>query len=238
MQKYTCPCCGYKTIYREDTFYDLCPVCFWETDPYQLANPTYRGGANLPSLAEAQQYFILFGACEKEDVPKTRMPLKDEEKDINFQTFDENTEGVFYLKRTWDESSGDPKTDSWGASTYYFETDEKGDVSKQMMVFENGKMLKYSHLHLENAYGGLTDQALELDDDGKDMGDIGYEKMSKSNFFGLWNTPVMETFSKNKIHLLGWHLAVFNDKIMYPNPVFKEEETLIQPRSTTVLCSI
>jgi Cysteine-rich CPCC len=75
MQKYTCPCCGYKTIDREETFYDLCPVCFWETDPYQLAHPHYAGGANRPSLAEAQQNFILFGACEKDDVTKTRMPL-------------------------------------------------------------------------------------------------------------------------------------------------------------------
>lgn len=65
MKKYTCPCCGYKTIYRKDSFYDLCPVCFWETDPIQLADPRYEGGANRPLLMAAQQNFILFGACEK-----------------------------------------------------------------------------------------------------------------------------------------------------------------------------
>jgi Cysteine-rich CPCC len=232
MQKYTCPCCGYKTIERADTFYDLCPVCFWETDPYQLANPTYKGGANVPSLAEAQQNFILFGACEKEDVPKTRMPFEDEIKDVNFQTFDENTvedagrnpatggKGVLYFKRYWNETTGDPKTDAWGTSWYYFETDAKGEVSKQMVVYKKGGVQKYSALHLEDAFGGLSEKALDLSDDG-------YKKMSKSDFFALWNTPFMDTFSKNKIHLLGWHLAVFNEKIMYPNPVFKEEETLI-----------
>jgi Cysteine-rich CPCC len=223
MQKYTCPCCGYKTIERADTFYDLCPVCFWETDPYQLANPTYRGGANQSSLAEAQQHFILFGACEKEDVPKTRMPLLGEEKDEKFQTFDENaqnTEGPLYFKSYWNETTGDPKTDGWGTSWYYFETDVKGDVLKQIVVYMKGGVQKYSVLHLEDAFGGLSEKALDLSDDG-------YEKMPKNDFFALWNTPIIDTFSKNKIHLLGWHLATFKEKIMYPNPVFKEEETLI-----------
>jgi Cysteine-rich CPCC len=227
MQKYTCPCCGYKTIEREDTFYDLCPVCFWETDPIQLANPHYKGGANQPSLAEAQQHFILFGACEKDDLFKTRMPLADEIKDINFQTFYENTEGVLYFKRHWNESTGSEETDTWGTSDYYFETDKNSDVLKQIVVFKNGKILKYSTLHLEDEYGGLTDQALDLNDSGEDMGDNGYGKISKNEFFTLWNKPKIDSFSKNKIHLLGWHLAIFIEKIIYPNPVFKKEETLI-----------
>ena len=84
MKKYPCPCCGYKTIEREDTFYDICPVCFWETDPIQLAAPTYKGGANRPSLIEAQQNFIQFGACEKEVFAYTRLPLIDEIKDENW----------------------------------------------------------------------------------------------------------------------------------------------------------
>ena len=132
MQKYTCPCCGYKTIEREDTFYDLCPVCFWETDPYQLANPEYSGGANQSSLIEAQQNFILYGACEKEDIFKTRMPLVDEIKDENFQTFIENN-----------------------------------------------------------------------------------------------SRPKMKDFAKNKLHFSGWHLPIFKEKIIYPNPEFKEDELLI-----------
>ncbi len=127
MKKYTCPCCGYKTIEREDTFYDLCPVCFWETDPIQLADPHYKGGANRPSLAEAQQNFILFGACEKEVFAYTRLPLEDEIKDEN------------------------------------------------------------------------------------------------------WHLPssIMETFAKNKIHFSGWCLIIYDKKILYPNPVFKENEKLI-----------
>lgn len=85
MKKYPCPCCGYTTIPREDTFYDLCPVCFWETDPYQLENPAYKGGANRPSLLEAQQNFIHFGACEKDVFAYTRLPFADEVKGETWQ---------------------------------------------------------------------------------------------------------------------------------------------------------
>jgi Cysteine-rich CPCC len=220
MQKYTCPCCGYKTIEREDTFYDLCPVCFWETDPYQLANPHYKGGANAPSLAEAQQNFILFGACEKEDVPKIRMPLPDEIKDENFHTFDAHTEGSLFFKRHWDETTGNPKTNEWGKSFYYFQTDTQGNVLKQIIVYDNGKILKYSPLHIEDEFGGLSEIALDLTDKG-------YEKIGKNTFFTLWNKSKIDSFSKHKIHFSGWHLPVFKEKIIYPNPEFKDDETLI-----------
>jgi Cysteine-rich CPCC len=220
MKKYTCPCCGYKTITREDTFYDLCPVCFWETDPYQLANPDYKGGANQSSLTHSQQHFILFGACEKEDVFKTRTPLEDETKDAEFQTFDEKAAGLQYYKRPWDETTGEPTTNDWGTAVYYFETNAQGDVLKQIVVYQNHKTLKYSVLHLEDEFGGLAEQALDLTDSG-------YISIDKNEFFRLWNTPIMANFSKQKIHLLGWHIAVFKEKLIYPSPVFTAEETLI-----------
>jgi hypothetical protein len=230
MQKYTCPCCGYKTIYREDTFYDLCPVCFWETDPYQLANPTYKGGANRSSLAEAQQNFIVLGACEKDAFPFVRLSLADEKKDEHWLFFDENTkntEGVLYFKRHWNETTGSPKTDSWGTSFYYFETNTEGCVSKQMIVFENGRTLKYSDLNIEDKYGSLTSEPLNLNDDGKYMGDNGYEPMTKNDFFALWNTSVIETFTAPKIHLVGWHIAVYNAEINSFKTKLVEDETLI-----------
>jgi hypothetical protein len=220
MQKYACPCCGYKTIEREDTFYDLCPVCFWETDPYQLANPHYKGGANAPSLAEAQQNFILFGACEKDDVPKTRMPFADEIKDENWVSFDQNTEGSHFFKRHWNESTGEPLTDAWGTSTYYFETDSKGEVLRQIVIYANGKTLKYSNLNEEDEFGGLSEKDLDLKD-------AEYGLLRKNDFFRLWNVSKMETFAKNKLHFLGWLMPLFKEKIMYPNPTFKEDELLI-----------
>ncbi len=51
-----CPCCGFKTI--EDEMYGsylICPICDWEDDQVQLANPCSKGGANGYSLAERQE---------------------------------------------------------------------------------------------------------------------------------------------------------------------------------------
>jgi len=51
-----CPSCGFFTI--EDNFYgtyDICPVCNWQDDKLQLANPACKGGANPISLIESQK---------------------------------------------------------------------------------------------------------------------------------------------------------------------------------------
>ena len=51
-----CPCCGYRTF--EGAFYgsyELCPVCGWEDDAVQLANPCSDGGANKESLFQCQR---------------------------------------------------------------------------------------------------------------------------------------------------------------------------------------
>lgn len=51
-----CPCCGHWTL-DELGHYDICEVCFWEDDPIQFDDPTYRGGANEESLLEARVLF-------------------------------------------------------------------------------------------------------------------------------------------------------------------------------------
>ena len=50
-----CPSCGFRTI-GEDFYgtYEICPVCGWEDDAVQLANPCSGGGANRESLAQCQ----------------------------------------------------------------------------------------------------------------------------------------------------------------------------------------
>ena len=49
-----CPCCGFLTLEGEYASYVICPLCDWEDDPVQLANPTSEGGANKKSLVQAQ----------------------------------------------------------------------------------------------------------------------------------------------------------------------------------------
>ena len=50
-----CPACGFLTV-DEDCYgtYNICPICAWEDDAVQLANPACGGGANGESLVDAQ----------------------------------------------------------------------------------------------------------------------------------------------------------------------------------------
>jgi hypothetical protein len=53
-------------------------VCFWNDDQIQLRWPDCQGGANKPSLVEAQQMFIALGAKEARILPLVR-PARDDE---------------------------------------------------------------------------------------------------------------------------------------------------------------
>jgi Cysteine-rich CPCC len=87
--KYPCVCCGYKTMNREDHLWEICPVCFWESDPLENTIPGYKGGANKITLKVAQQNFILFGACDEPAKQFVRPPNSDEPKDDNWKQVEE-----------------------------------------------------------------------------------------------------------------------------------------------------
>ncbi|WP_223789998.1 CPCC family cysteine-rich protein [Marinicella meishanensis] len=54
----TCPCCGYISLNVGPGGFALCPVCNWEDDPVQQADPDYEGGANGLSLRQAQERYL------------------------------------------------------------------------------------------------------------------------------------------------------------------------------------
>ena len=88
-EKFACPCCGYKTYpEKPDGDYGICPVCFWEDDPIQFNNPDYKGGANRPSLRQAQRNFAEFGVCNREVIQYVRKPTDDEQRDDNWKPLD------------------------------------------------------------------------------------------------------------------------------------------------------
>jgi hypothetical protein len=66
-----------------------------------------------------------------------------------------------YYKRNWNETRGD-QYDSWGKSIWYFETGNNGEVLRQIEAYENGKVLKYDNQNIEDEFGGLADQNLDL----------------------------------------------------------------------------
>lgn len=58
--KYTCPCCGYKTLEEEPPgTFDICSICFWEDDNVQFDDPDYEGGVNEESLKQHQKAFLI-----------------------------------------------------------------------------------------------------------------------------------------------------------------------------------
>ena len=77
---YPCPACGYLTFAEPPGSYDVCEVCGWEDDALQLEfATTLAGGANVTTLAEAQQAFARrsMRVARKHpgaDVPRARDP--------------------------------------------------------------------------------------------------------------------------------------------------------------------
>jgi hypothetical protein len=53
--EHPCPGCGFL-MYGPEAYgsYGICPLCNWEDDPVQLANPASPGGANGESLLAYQ----------------------------------------------------------------------------------------------------------------------------------------------------------------------------------------
>lgn len=87
-KKYTCACCGYKTLDEEPPgTYEICAICFWEDDAVQFEDPDYAGGANRLSLKAAQKNYQHFGACDKASIGHVRKRNANDEKDVHWQPF-------------------------------------------------------------------------------------------------------------------------------------------------------
>jgi len=67
-----------------------------------------------------------------------------------------------YFKRHWNEGRGD-ELDAWGPATYFLEARPNGSVTRQVEVYSDGHVLAYDELLLEDRFGGLADQPLDLD---------------------------------------------------------------------------
>lgn len=79
--RYNCPCCGYKTLHEQVRgSKDICPVCYWKDDYFQIADPD-RVGTNKVTLRQAQKNFIKFGASDKAYVKKVQNPFQRYSKD-------------------------------------------------------------------------------------------------------------------------------------------------------------
>lgn len=67
---------------------EICPICFWQDDIVQLRWPDFAGGANRPSLIEAQECVRRVGAIEERFRPHVRPAEASEPVDPAWRPFD------------------------------------------------------------------------------------------------------------------------------------------------------
>ncbi len=80
--KYPCPCCGYDTYpvpAKDDCGY-ICPVCFWENDPFITSQQEPSDSNRGISLSEARKNYRDFGACDERMIAYVRKPSEEEKR--------------------------------------------------------------------------------------------------------------------------------------------------------------
>ncbi|PVM84705.1 hypothetical protein DDF62_21595 [Caulobacter radicis] len=83
-----CACCGYVGLAGRGD-YEICRICFWEDDPFQFADPTSGGGANPPSLVEAQRSYAEHGVSELRFASNVRKVRWTDRKDRAWRPFED-----------------------------------------------------------------------------------------------------------------------------------------------------
>ncbi|WP_327008845.1 CPCC family cysteine-rich protein [Dactylosporangium sp. NBC_01737] len=69
---------------------EICPVCWWEDDVYQLRWPYRAQGANKPSLIDAQRNFVTYGSCDEQRPAEDRADPADYDREPYWRPIDPN----------------------------------------------------------------------------------------------------------------------------------------------------
>jgi Cysteine-rich CPCC len=105
---YPCPCCGHVMFSEPPGSYDICPICFWEDDPFQLRWPDWAGRANRPSLRQSQRNVEVFGAMEERFVGNVRSPGIGDRVDDGWRPIDmerDHFEAPAVQERPWPDDN-------------------------------------------------------------------------------------------------------------------------------------
>lgn len=55
-ERHACPVCGTPDMFEEENSFDICSVCGWEDDRYQIRHPDDNGANNM-TLIEAREAY-------------------------------------------------------------------------------------------------------------------------------------------------------------------------------------
>lgn len=111
---YTCPCCGYITLSERPGSYDICHVCFWEDDPVQILDPWFEGGANKPSLVQAQATYATCGAMELRFVANVQGVLSNDVRDPQWRPVADDDRSFVRAPRDLSEK------EYWDLTVWYY----------------------------------------------------------------------------------------------------------------------
>jgi hypothetical protein len=86
--RFPCPCCGYAVLTEPTGSWSICPICRWEDDLTQLRWPTMSGGANRPSLVDAQNNYRALGVSDPSRAAYARAPHSNESTEAGWRPID------------------------------------------------------------------------------------------------------------------------------------------------------
>lgn len=134
--KYKCPCCGFYTFDEplDNAVGDICPVCFWEIDPFVHDDDEPSGANHGLTLNDCRDNYLRFGACTEEMAKYTRKPLGCELcADGKPQSyFERNIKGGCYdefAKGKWDGET------HWSADSLFLYDDRFDDLGLYRDIF-------------------------------------------------------------------------------------------------------
>ncbi|MEV6117649.1 CPCC family cysteine-rich protein [Streptomyces sp. NPDC052109] len=91
--RFPCPCCGYLVHEDGPGSYEICRICRWEDDPGQLRSPWFPGGANKPSLIEAQRSFVEIGVSDPRTRERATTPRVSDRREPGWRPFEMARDG-------------------------------------------------------------------------------------------------------------------------------------------------
>jgi Cysteine-rich CPCC len=117
--RYPCPCCGYIMFDEPPGSYDICDICGWEDDDLQLWWPRFGGGANSPSLMEAQANFARAGYSQEPRLPSSRQPTLSDQREPGWRPIDLALDDFGHEGTREGPAPSDPTTLYWWRPTFW-----------------------------------------------------------------------------------------------------------------------
>lgn len=127
--RFPCPCCGYLQFGEPPGSYEICAICFWEDDAVQLRWPDWAGGANKPSLEDAQVEYAENGAIEPRLKRHVKLAGEGDIRDQGWRRIDRSVDRFEPRGSQNEEWPGDMTALYWWRPTFwrgYSEPDPTG----------------------------------------------------------------------------------------------------------------